>query len=151
MEWQTLASPAGDAGALPKLTHTPPLASPSRATAEQASTGSSPPLPDSPTASWLNSTDLKYWSLVLQHDRIKLTGYDSILLGPNKGYKDRATRSLTFRLVQQNTKFLSSLFNLQTCCVLNTGLLFDVVCIVKVLYCSVNMSRPASVGHVTGL
>ena len=46
--------PAGEEGDPPKLTHTTPLASPSRTAAEQASTGSSPP-----TANWLNSTDLK--------------------------------------------------------------------------------------------
>ena len=99
--------PPGDEGAPPVLTASIPLVSTS---AWQQSRRARvwvfhSQILQLSTACWLNSTDLKDWSLILQHHRIKLVGCNSILLGPHQGTKTEATRSLTFHYFNRTQSF----------------------------------------------
>ena len=132
-----------------KLTYTTPFASHSCSSRRERVHVFHSQILQQSTASCPNSTNLQDWSLVLQHHRITLTCCNTILLDPHKGTK---TEQRDHGLSTISTEHNVSVFPLQlpNLLCLNTGWYVCSVCIVKVLYCTVNMWRPASTRHDTG-
>ena len=81
---------------------------------------------------------------------LSLMDYNSILLGPHRGTQTEAMRSSSFSFFNRTQSFCL-LSSVSKPFVTKHRFVMYVVCIVKVLYCTVNMSRPASGRHDTGL